>query len=105
MIDLFDTKGVRDEPAHWDALAERIAAGAARSSRSGAVEWLAQSRAGWIAACLLLSGALLSLASMTRRDAELRDVLAPADDLGRAMATSHNPPGIGLLMARGRDGT
>ena len=105
MTDLFDTSVVRDEPAHWDALAERIAAAAARGSRRSAVEWLAQSRAGWIAACLLLGGALLSLASMTRRDTERQDVLAPADDLGRAMATSHNPPGIGVLMARGRDGT
>lgn len=105
MSDLFDTTRVRDEPAHWDMLAQRVAANAARESRGGAFEWLTQSRAGWIAACLLLGVALLAMASAKTRGSEWVPVLAPGDDVGRAMAVSDNPPGIGALLVRTRDGT
>src|SRR5207247_2075946 len=108
MPDFFDTTSVRDEPEHWDAIAERVAGIAARKSTRSSVEWLAHSRAGWISAGLLLSAALLSIfaagenASAASRDAEWAQLLAPADEVGRAIVLPDRPPPIGALLLNGR---
>jgi hypothetical protein len=110
MSDLFDTTHVRDDPAHWDALTERVAANAARESKGGGFEWLAQSRAGWVTASLLLAAALLSMlssaekSSATSRSTEWAPALAPADDVGRAMLLPDGPPAIGALLLGDRGG-
>jgi hypothetical protein len=110
MPDLFDTRSVRDDPAHWDAFAQSIADNAARESSRGAFDWLAQSRAGWIAASLLLAAALLSMASSSgdsarTRASEWMQVVAPGDDVGRQMAVSETPPTVSSLLVQIRGGT
>ena len=110
MRELFDTRDVPDDPAHWDTMALRVAENAARRSGRGAFEWLAQSRAGWIAASLLLAAALLSMASASRDVArrggsEWMRVVAPADDVGRQMAVSETPPAVSSLLVQTRGGT
>jgi hypothetical protein len=108
--DLFDTTRVRDDPKHWDALAERVAANAVRESERGGFDWLARSRVGWVAACILLAVALLSTmlrresSSGTSRRAEWRRVLAPADDVGKAIVLPEGPPAIGALLLGTRGG-
>ena len=110
MSELFDTRSVADEPAHWDALALRVAENAARESGRGTFGWLAQSRAGWIAASLLLAASLFSIA-WTSRDAaktggsEWVEVVAPGDDVGRQMAVSETPPAVSSLLVQTRGGT
>jgi hypothetical protein len=101
---MFDTTRVPDDPAYWDALAERITVYAAREG-GGSLEWLTQSRAGWVAACLLLGAALFSMASSegaaSAPSADWFRALAPADSLGRDITTAEEPPAIGeLLLAR-----
>jgi hypothetical protein len=100
--DLFDTTGIPDDSAHWDALAERIAANAARDGKGG-LEWLAQSRAGWVAAGLLLGVASFSMASAESAaaapSADWVGTLAPTDSLGRDMTMGDQPPAIGELLA------
>lgn len=110
MPELFDTDSVRDEPAHWDAIALRVAENAARESGGGAFEWLAQSRAGWIAASLLLVTALFSMVSAGERSAKTRgsewvQMVAPADDVGKQMAVSEAPPAVSSLLVQTRGGT
>lgn len=110
MSELFDTRGVPDEPAHWDAIAVRVAENAARESRRGAFEWLAQFRAGWIAASLLLAAALFSMASVSgdlaqTQGSEWRQVVAPGDDVGRQMTLSKSPPAVSSLLVQTRGGT
>jgi len=103
MSELFDTRGVKDDAEHWDALAERVAREAARRSRHATVGSLAASRAGLIAASLLLA-ASLAFMTMTwrqgsRRPApELGQALAPSDDVGRAIAVTGGPPAIAALL-------
>ena len=110
MPEFFDTRGIRDDPAHWDAVAQRVAEHAARESRRGAFEWLAQSRAGWIAASLLLAAALFSMASAPGDSprtpgSEWLQVVAPGDDVGRQMAVSEAPPAVSSLLVQTRGGT
>jgi hypothetical protein len=81
----FGTTGIPDDPAYWDALAARIAAGA----RGGGFARLATTPAAWAAALLLMTAAgILVLA--TRREAplgrEIARVLAPADYPGGDLA-------------------
>ena len=108
MSEFFDTGGVRDEPANWDALARRVAENATRSSRQGAFEWLAQSRAGWIAASVVCSLSFVSLAALARgqwterRAADWARVITPTDDVGSAITMSNTPPAIGALLLRPR---
>lgn len=110
--DLFDTSRVRDDAGYWDALAERIAADAARVSKEGwggGFEWFAHSRASWVAASLVLAAAaaflmLPSEASSTRNlNADWALALAPADDVGRALVLRDDPPAIGALLLGRRD--
>ncbi|HEU4747145.1 MAG TPA: hypothetical protein VFS56_01495 [Gemmatimonadaceae bacterium] len=109
MAELFETRGVRDEPAHWDAMALRVAENAARESGRGAFEWLAQSRAGWIAASLLLAAALFSMTSAgdpaRTRGSEWVEMVAPGDDVGKQMAVSETPPAVSSLLVQTRGGT
>jgi hypothetical protein len=112
MADLFDTRQIPDDDPHWDALAERVSANAAQQSvlesraRSGATGagWLIRSRAGWIAASLMLAAALtwMALPTPAASPASLgpawAEALAPADDVGRAIAIQDAPPSIGMLL-------
>ena len=108
MPEFFDTGGVRDEPANWDALARRVAENATRSPRQGAFEWLAQSRAGLIAASLVCGLSLVSLAALARsssaasREAEWARLIRPTDNVGSAITMSNTPPAIGTLLLRPR---
>lgn len=111
MPDLFDTRHVRDDAEHWDALAERVAALAARRSKGGGVDRFARSGPSWIAASLLLAAALafmaLPAASSSARSStvEWAQALAPADDVGRAITLYDGPPAIGaLVLGRQRGG-
>jgi len=109
MPELFDTHEVRDDPAHWDAIALRVAENTARRSGRGAFEWLGQSRAGWIAASLLLAAALFAITSAgdseRTRGSEWVQLVAPADDVGRQMAASEVPPAVSSLLVQTRGGT
>ncbi len=108
MSNFFDTSTLPDESEHWDEIAERVARIAARNSKGSSVEWLAHSRAGWISAGLLLSAALVSIfsqaenASSASRGAEWAQLLAPADEVGRAIVLPDRPPPIGALLLGGR---
>lgn len=104
VADLFDTSEVPDDAMYWDALAERVAARAARQRSASAIEWLGHSRAGWIAAALLLAAAL-SLVTMPavtsaerRFGTESARAIAPSDDVGKAIALDDGPPAIGALL-------
>jgi hypothetical protein len=110
MRDLFDTSRLRDAPAHWDALAERVAATAARESARGGLGWFADSQASWIAASLLLAAAL-AFTVLPAEDsgrgslsAEWLQALAPADDIGKAMISADGPPAVGALLLGGQVG-
>lgn len=102
MAELFDTRRVRDDDAHWDALAERVARQAARRSSEGGVVSLAASRAGVIAASLLFAVSLLymtmSRGEGARSSPVLGQALAPSDDVGRVIALTGRPPALGALL-------
>ena len=104
MSDLFDTTQVRDDPGSWDALAERVAADAARRSKGSGFDWLARSRTSWVAASVLLATAIAFLLLPTERSpasgpsAEWEQALAPADDVGKAIVLRDAPPAIGALL-------
>jgi hypothetical protein len=113
MPDLFDTSQVLDDAAHWDALAERVAADAARESirgGGGGLDWFAHSRASWVAASLLLAAALAFIvlpaedSSASSFSAVWVEALAPADDVGRAIILPDGPPVIGALLFGGQGG-
>jgi hypothetical protein len=109
MPDLFDTTHVRDDPTSWDALAQRVAANATRRSRGSGFDWLAQARMSWIAASLLLAAAVAFMvlpagkSSVRTPNAELQ-VLAPADDVGKAIVLREAPPAIGALLLSSQSG-
>ena len=102
--DLRDTAQMHDDPEHWDALAERIATAAARASRQGGLNWLASSRAGWVVVCILMVTALtLSMlpvepSAQRSERAPWAEMLAPSDEVGRAIAVLDDPPPIGALL-------
>src|SRR5881397_784565 len=108
MTDLFDTTRVRDEPAHWDALTERIAAHAARATDGGGVGWLAHSPAAWLGTALLLAAALAVMllpaesSSARSLSAAWAQALAPADAVGKAIVSQDDPPAIGALLLGGQ---
>lgn len=112
LSEFFDTKSVRDDPASWDRLAQRVAEQATRESRRDAIQWLSQLRAGWIAASLVAFGLLAAMLAASQESARLRDraadwegFLAPADDIGRTMTTADRPPPIGALVLGTRKGS
>jgi hypothetical protein len=100
MTELFDTSGIRDDDAQWDALAARVAARALERHSSGR---FGDSTASWVAASLLFAAALVIMIVSARTSpqqgvAEWRTALAPADDVGRAIAVRDAPPAIGALV-------
>ena len=104
MRDLFDTRQVRDDAAHWYALAERVAANAAHEAKGSGFDWFANSRVSWVAASLLLAAALAFMGRPTE-DSSARTfiaawarALAPADDVGRAISLPDGPPAVGVLL-------
>ena len=105
--ELFDTHRVRDHDEHWDALAARIATAA---TRQGTLGRLADSRFVWVAASALLAAglALLVLPDASRSSgtgrAEWTQLIAPADDIGRAIAAPDGPPPVGVLVLSDRRG-
>ena len=109
MPELFDTHQVRDDAGHWDALAERVAAGATRESEGSGFRWFAESPVGWVAGSLLLAAALASMVvpaqtvSASGASAEWVQALAPGDAVGRAIVVQDAPPALGALLL-GPDG-
>lgn len=99
MTDLFDTKGIPDDAAHWDARATRVATEAVRG---GGAEWLARSRGSWLAAAVLLIAALVSLFAPATPRAPSRTewsrTLAPSDNVGRTIVDADAPPSIDALL-------
>ncbi len=110
MPDLFDTAQVRDEPERWDALATRVAETAARESRRSGLDWLANSRTGWVAASLLVAAVLAFIIFPTENQSVSTIVpgwalsLAPTDNLGKSIVLSDSPPTIGALLLDGKAG-
>jgi len=110
MPEFFDTSQIRDDPGHWDSLAGRVAAHAVRESNLNGMDWLTHSRAGWVAASLLLVAALAFLllpgadSSTSGLSAEWERALIPADAVARAIMRPESPPSVGVLLlgARGR---
>jgi hypothetical protein len=102
--ELFDTGRVADDQEHWNGLAERIAATAAYASKPSSIDWLATSRASWVAASLLLVGGAWALLTPTESSSpktfinEWEQALAPTDDVGEAMIVRDSPPAIGALL-------
>jgi hypothetical protein len=102
--DLLDTAHIHDNPEHWDALAARVATAVARASRRGGFNWLANSRAGWVVVCILMVTVLtLSMlpvepSAQTSERAPWAEMLAPSDEVGRAIAVLDDPPPIGALL-------
>lgn len=99
----FDTTHIPDDARQWNALAERIAATAALRSKSGSLEWLATSRAGWVGASLLLVAALAMMnPAESSPEQSVRgqwaEALAPADDVGKAILSRDSPPEIAALV-------
>ena len=105
MRDLFDTRQIRDDPGDWDALAERVAANAARAGNGSGFEWFSHSRASWLAASLLLAVGVALLAgrsSASTSGADWAQALGPADEVGRALVSQDGPPAIGALVLAGQ---
>jgi len=99
MPDLFDTRKIPDDPAYWDGLAARVAAGAGR----GGFARFASTPAAWAAALLLATAAgLLVLAARGREPddlgRELAAALAPADFPGGSLSGIEAPPVAALLL-------
>lgn len=103
--DFFETD-VRDEPQHWEALAERVIGAATRSRQTG-FAWLSTSRAAWVAATVL-TGIVLTVLMMVTNNAQAdlqtswATMLAPSDDFGRAVVMRADPPPVGALLFDGR---
>jgi hypothetical protein len=107
-IELFDTGKVHDDAQHWDAFASRVIAQAMKR-RATVLQWLAGPRAA-VAAVTVVLGALAILLmapqagqSETRIREQWTQVLAPADPVGRTIATDNRPPSVSRLFddARG----
>ena len=110
MSELFETTQIPDDPEQWDALADRVAATAVARSNPSGVQWLANSRAGWVAVSLLAAAVLAFVLRPGRESTSVRvsweNALAPADDVGRAIVLRDDPPPIGaLLISNARGGT
>ena len=102
--DLFDTSHIPDDPAHWNALAERVAANATREAAGFSLDWLAHSRASWVAASILLAAALV-LSAVPAEDssaaafaADVAQAIAPSEGVGRAIVSQDEPPAIAPLV-------
>ncbi|HEX4683383.1 MAG TPA: hypothetical protein VH277_11775 [Gemmatimonadaceae bacterium] len=100
MTELFDTSRISDDDANWDAVAARIAARASARERGRFVD----SPALWAGASILFAASLVMMMSSMRSSSRARDegewrvALAPADDVGRALAVRDAPPSVGALV-------
>lgn len=105
MTDLFDTHDVRDDPAHWDAVASRVTTHAMQAGRRGrTLALLGASRVGWLAASALFAAALgFAVTRGAGNDTMGLDLwkaaIAPSDDVGGTLVGSDRPPSIDLLLA------
>jgi hypothetical protein len=99
--DPLETTEVLDDPEYWDRLARHVATVAIRAPRPGAFDWLANSRAVWVATFLLIAG-VLTLTMRTDRQGQMRvqwtEMLAPSDAVGQAIVVRDGPPAIGALL-------
>ena len=101
--ELFDTSGVRDDDAHWDALSAQIAGRATRDS-GGRLEWFARGPAGLVAASLVLAAALAAAVIPSRSAAgagvvaDIAAALGPSDMVGQSLTAPNEPPPIGTLL-------
>jgi hypothetical protein len=100
MTEIFDTRRVRDDDAHWQALAERVASNATAGNTSGRI---ATPAALWVGVSLAFAASLVLMIlsgrpASSRDDTALRVALAPADDVGRTLALLDGPPKIGDLV-------
>jgi hypothetical protein len=103
MTDLYPINIDNDNGERWDERAARVAREAMRQSDARGGVAFAQSRVTWIAASLLFAAGLVLMVVSARAPvasptAELQLVVAPADDLGRAIALRERPPEIEALM-------
>jgi hypothetical protein len=109
MKEHFDTSRVRDDEAHWDSLAARVASSAVSASqRENELLAFAGSARGWLAAgvlvALALGGTLLNRSSPPQQiTSELNKAVEPSDLVGRSIATADAPPSIGQLLLEPRD--
>jgi len=99
MTEFFDTKGIPDEAAYWDALATRVAAGA----QAGSFARIATSPAAWAAALLLVTAAGLLVLAARGRDRpdlgrEIAQALAPADFPGGTLVGVEGTSAFGALL-------
>ena len=91
----------RDDVEYWDALANRIATAVARERTRNGVQWLAHSRAGWVLTSLLVVAVVAYLMlpiGPPIADQIWSNVIAPNDEVGRAIALRDQPPAIGALL-------
>jgi hypothetical protein len=98
---------IRDDPDYWDALAGRVAAAAAGGTATSGFDWLARSRAAWVAASLVA----VAVVVITRLPADepsaasfrtaLVEVSTPSDDAGTTIVLRDRPPAIGVLLISG----
>ncbi len=106
MPEPFDTSSLSDDPAYWDALAQRVTRAAVGGSFAS--DWLARGRAPWVVATSLAVAATLVFALLARPRQELgtssadwATVLAPRDAIGRSIASSDAAPPIGEILRVG----
>jgi hypothetical protein len=102
MSNLFETSGVHDDDAHWNARAEQVAA-LAMAAKSGRVAERKLPVAVWGIVSLAFAASLIFMllsgrAEAPRADTALRIALAPADDVGRMIALTDAPPKIGDIL-------
>ena len=98
MMDEFDNMDpIRDEAEYWDALANRVTAVALAPPTT--VDWLAESRVGWVAALVVLTVfGTIGISTPSPTDADWPSVLAPSDRLGQALFLAATPPSLGDLL-------
>ena len=94
----FDNRDpIRDDDQYWDALANRVTAAA--FAPPTAVDWLAESRFGWLAALGVLAVmGTIGIATPRRADSKWSSALAPSDNLGEAVVLAATPPSLGDLL-------
>jgi hypothetical protein len=110
MSDFFDTSRIPDDSEHWDRQAARVTENVMRDGNAGGFGWVARSRAGLVAASLLVAAALVlamlpgETGTSTPPTIPWASALAPADDVGRIMIAADQPPQVGdLLVAAARE--
>jgi len=96
MMDWRSYSRLPDDPAYWQALADRI-----ERTRAGVHVSL---RAPAIMAALATAAAILVFA-LPAHDEKKLPMLAPVDPLGRVMLAAQEPPGLTQLLASDNEDT